>query len=390
MSESNDSGGDGEAGMGIVRRRRSRRLLETRTTADKPDGARGTTNHAAEAWGGLLSEDGGLSDDALKGDEKPTRPYRTIDMPRPRRIIEPEPAESIEESIEQRLTRSTSKPPPKAQMRGVPLSNRPGAVAPPEEDARSARISEAPRKRISHEVAPVTPEPGPVSAPPVRPNPASARPTPLVGMPAVETPEPATQIEAPTKPGVDAPSEATRVVAMHRPPSPKRRRRTILMVGILAALFVAACVWSGAIIFDEMQRSARLKRVADALDTRMANILEENPTLIDWVKNRDAAQLKAVGEAHLPRLRETLTAAGYAEGVPKAQMRQDTVNGRLIVQVDLPDATLALNSDGDWENAPPRTGFGAALSANLTPIIVGFAVPVLFAFGMGVAARRRV
>jgi hypothetical protein len=401
MSDPKDPNGGDEPGMGIVRRRRSRRLLETRGTASKPDGARGTTNHAAQAWGGLLDDDGGLSDEALKGDEKPTRPYRTVDMPKPRqRIIEPDPTSSIDEAIEQRLHRPSSKPPPKAQMRGVPLSNRPGAVAPPEEEARAARISEAPRKRISQPISSSIPPkqpPATSTPPPTRKTPPSDRPTPQGGVKAlIDTAE--YRFDLPPNAVLPKSSDfddddATRVVRVSQPPPesapPRRRKRTIFAVGALALLFLGACVWSGAILFDEMERSARLNRVADALDSRVARIVEDNPQLSSWVKNRDAAQIKALREAHLPRLRETLTATGYAAGVPKVDMRPDAVAGRLIVQVNLPDAVLALNSDGDWESAPPRRGLGPALAANLTPILIGFSVPVLVALGMGIAARRR-
>ncbi|MGK0362162.1 MAG: hypothetical protein ACI9U2_004482, partial [Bradymonadia bacterium] len=172
-------------------------------------------------------------------------------------------------------------------------------------------------------------------------------------------------------------------------PRGSRNPRKIIGLLILFSLFLGACVWSTAIIFDEMGRSARLNRVADAVDARVAKIVEDTPELAQWVTERDAAQLQTLSEAQLPLFRETLRATGYAAGVPKVHMLPDSSTGRLIVEVALPDATLALDSDGVWQKGPPGEGFGAALKTNTVPILVGFAIPTLVAIGMLVMGRRR-
>lgn len=375
-----------EEGMGIVRRRRSRRLLETRTAASKTDEARVTTNSAAAAWGGLLeSELSSRPAPMVPPAEEIEEPTRVVEMTSevfkeisqpvtgmpakgPTQIIEPplEPSESIEERMD------TSARRPVAPLRGVPLSNRPGAIAPPEDEARAARISEKPRKRVSRQVPSIKP-------------PAAKRPT--TKPPAASAPTAEHEFDLP--PIIQAPSTSAPSPAEAPAPTRGRNPRKIVAVLILVGLFLGACVWSTAIIFDEMERSARLNRVADAVDARVAKIVEDTPDLAEWVTERDAARLQSLSVEQLPLFRETLRATGYAAGVPKVRMLPDSSTGRLIVEVALPDATLALDSEGNWQKRPPGKGFGAALKANTAPILVGFAVPTLMAIGMLVMGRRR-
>lgn len=300
-----------------------------------------------------------------------SQPVHGVASKGPTQIIEPTagPIKSIEDRMDAPARR------PVAPLRGVPLSNRPGAIAPPDDEARAARISEKPRKRMSHQ--------GPQGTPRV-----AKRPT--TKPPQVSAPEamaehifdPLTTL-TPTEP----------VAPLIEGPRPKprgsRNPRKIIGLLILFSLFLGACVWSTAIIFDEMGRSARLNRVADAVDARVAKIVEDTPELAQWVTERDAAQLQTLSEAQLPLFRETLRATGYAAGVPKVHMLPDSSTGRLIVEVALPDATLALDSDGVWQKGPPGEGFGAALKTNTVPILVGFAIPTLVAIGMLVMGRRR-
>ena len=381
-----------EEGMGIVRRRRSRRLLETRSAASKADGARVTTHSAAAAWGGLLESD--------RIDEQSRRPSAAppaVEEEEPTRIIEMQsssfdqisqpvqgvpakgrtqiidPIEDPSASIEERMDAPARMP--VAQLRGVPLSNRPGAIAPPDDEARAARISEKPRKRISHQVPQVTPKQP--KRPTTKPPQPSAPPTAenVFDLP------PDAQVKT-------APIQA---IEPKHAPEPRRARNPRKIVGIivLVGLFLGACVWSTAIIFDEMGRSARLNRVADAVDARVARIVEDTPDLAQWVTERDAARLRALSDEQLPLFRETLRATGYAAGVPKVRMLPNSSTGRLVVEVALPDATLALDSEGVWQKGPPGKGFGMALKTNTAPILVGFAIPTLVAIGMLFVGRRR-
>lgn len=413
MSESDESG------MGIVRRRRSRRLLETRNAATKDAESRITTESAAAAWGDILSGHGGLSEEIF---EEVSTPPSTRAPELSPRIVElqehDEPDDEfsrpvrgartqsgpivVEPDAAQPLTHVTSpSTPPKAQLRGVPLSNRPGAVTPPKVEARAARISEAPRKRSGN--------PLPSSAPSSEPVPEAAPEAPFFDetadfekdtsllREALRASQPNTALTSNT--GSDSTLEflveleesveTQEIEPSATPaPAPRNRRRTFALAGVVL-LFFGACVWSAAITFDEMERSARLNRVADALDGRVARIVEENVQLSEWIKARDAAMLQQLSDKELPIFRETLTATGYAAGVPKLKMQPETTSGRMIFEVTLPNAILALDSNGDWIQGPPRKGFGAALKANVVPIVVGFAIPTLAAITVLVATRRR-
>lgn len=407
MSESDESG------MGIVRRRRSRRLLETRTAASKAGEAQITSESAAAAWGDILSGNGGLPDEVFH--DVSTPPPARQPEPSPRIVeiqsdrVEPDEfsrpvrgraaqsaARIVEPSGGPIEAKMPSSAPPKAQLRGVPLSNRPGAVAPPDEEARAARISEVPRKRNSQLIALNTSNP--ITPPVDTDSTADFEGDNSLLREALRATQPKAALTTNAVPSTLEFEVATDTLDLEgsvdtqkvelvvsRPP---RGKRTLAVIGVLL-LFIGACVWSAAILFDEMERSARLNRVADALDGRVARIVEETPLLTEWVKGRDAAMLQSLSDKELPIFRETLTATGYAEGIPKVKMLPDSTSGRMIFEVALPDSTLALDSNGDWMKGPPKKGFGAALQTNMVPVVVGFAIPTLAAITLLVATRRR-
>lgn len=421
MSESDESG------MGIVRRRRSRRMLETRRTASKDgDDARVTTDAAAAAWGDILAGNDSSADDVIDEISTPPAERAASASPRIVDLQSREPGDQLSRPVRGPRSRgpaarpSTASAAPKAMLRGKPLSGRPGEIA-AEAEQRAARVSEAPRRRISQQVPALIERPRSAPAQPAPPPSAEAVQTAdfeadnsllraALRATAPSTAQPETVVApVPTRPAEVRRGKRTPAVTSTPPPgesiletlesaapeavtheAPRRRSRRGLfgVIGVIL-LFVGACVWSTAIVFDEMERSARLNRVADVLDTRVAHIVEENPQLGRWVKERDAAALQTLSEKQLPLFRETLIATGYAEGVPKVKMLPDSTSGRLIVEVTLPDAALALDSDGDWVKRPPRKGFGAAVQANFVPIVVSLSLPTLTAIIWLLAMRRR-
>lgn len=368
-----------DPGMGVVKRRRSRRLLEARKVAATPSQERITTESAAAAWGDMLV--------GPPADPPPEPPPRSSGADRPARGDTPLPKVPTD--------------PPRAPLRGVPLSSRPPSAMPPD-----GSLDEAPSDR------PARPDP-PRSRPPdvrvpERRTPAtgvgvtlmSVRRTdaaqPDTGPPARQAPPDVEGFEPPRArmPSVPvaslppepptAPAERTLEV-----PAPTRRR-PLWMDLTLAVLLLAAGVWTAAVLFDDMGRTDRLDRVGRALSTAGQRMVREHPDLPLWLGARpDPVAVKSLKDKEIPRLVEAVAAAGYATGVFTVAVGEDPDHTRLVLEARVPDAVVAYGTDGHWVHAPPPGGLVAALGANAASILGSFALPLVAWIGFLIARKRR-
>ncbi|MCB9546491.1 MAG: hypothetical protein H6706_11650 [Myxococcales bacterium] len=372
--------------MGVIKRRRSRRLLETRKVAESQGERVVTTQAAASAWGDML--------------------VRESEPPEERLLEEPSP----------------SVPPLRAPLRGVPLSSRPPSALPPDLSDEAPRPRSTPSRSMPPERSPAPPAdrvsvtgPTPERArPPASDPPApgqaptsvapDAWPSESTGLPAwpdeppvwpdeppVWPDEPPARLEEPAEP----PPEDTRaarttlevlpVTAAAPAPAPGR---SVWPLVVLVVLLLGAIAWTGAVLFDEMGRTERLERVGKALSAAGQRIASEHPELARWPGPQpDAVALQQMIQAETPRLVEAVAAAGYTPGVFSVAVREHPADAAVVLEAQVPEATIAFITGGKWLKPPPETGMAAALKANIASIGLSFALPLgLFIF---LVVRRR-
>lgn len=409
-----------DPGMGVVKRRRSRRLLEARKVLETPSEARITTESAAAAWGDMLLGGGDDEPDDERSPSEPLlrAPLRGVPLSsRPPSAAPPEV--QFEEALRgaTRTEKARSTPPrPRDAVRSDPGRSDPGRPDPGRPDAArpvpppSAHAPDtgpparkAPTSAQAAETDPPPPKPS-HEAPERRPIAADKGPrTPADGR-VIDLPRPAEERRASRRPPEAPPAEdilATRPVGLPLPlpttpeapaeatldvPAP----RPIGIILIVVGLFLAAAVFTGAVLFDAMGRTDRLDRVGRALSTAGQRMLRENSALPTWLgPTPDPVAIKTLKENEIPRLVEAVAAAGYTAGVFSVGLNDDPARARLVLEARVPDAVVAWGTDGQWVHAPPATGLGAAFAGNLPSILGGFALPALVWIGYVITRRRR-
>ncbi|MEZ4469303.1 MAG: hypothetical protein R3F60_00590 [bacterium] len=375
-----------DPGMGVIKRRRSRRLLETRKVAEGQSDRRVTTHEAASAWGDMLARESAPPTDVHVEDSLPP----------------PVP------------------PPMRAPLRGVPLSSRPPSALPPDLSEEPPRRGPLPAERLSAPPGPIAAPRGQVSvldpatargAPPssTPPSPglaASAPPTAVApdawpdaggGLPVWPTEtgggaapvwpeeskppraEPAEEAPRPANPTLEVPA-----VVVPSPPA-----RSPWPIVALVVLILGAIAWTGAVLFDEMGRTDRLERVGRALSAAGQRIASEHPDLAHWPGSEpDAVAMQQMVQAETPRLVEAVSAAGYTPGVFSVAIREHPADAAVVLEAQVPEATIAFITGGKWQKPPPETGIMAAVRSNLASIALSFALPLGLFIGLLVRRRR--
>lgn len=444
---------DDDPGMGVVKRRRSRKLLESRKVAASPSEGRVTTEAAAAAWGDMLERASNTSDPPPPERSAPpagrsSPPAGRSSPPAPAGVSEgrpttPNPALGSGRGPERRSAPPLARPPegrsappsaqppvmdlatelPRAPLRGMPLSSRPPSALPPEaqldEPARSSPPRAAPpvvrtpdrRPSGPHNlvIAPLRdlalenrterrgntgPDGGvwSFSDPPRQAPPPRIGRTPAQGMPIERVPEGPVLVNVPPPEAqVESPPSEKAPSTLELPAVRLSGRSRPLWIDLtLGVLLLGAGVWTAAVLFDEMARTDRLERVGRALSSAGKRLMDDHPDVPAWLgAHPDPVALVNLKRDEVPRLVEAVAAAGYAPGVFSVSVNEDPDKGQLILEARLPEAVVAYGTTNVWVHPPPETGLVAALLNNATSIVVSFTVPLVMLLGVFVVGRRR-
>lgn len=347
MSEDED-----DKGMGLVKRRRSRRLLETRNAAEGPQSA-----EAAAAWGDHLA--GSMSDD--KGGKRPSTG----------------PIDPLQVAAEKaRAKRRATGPIDPLQVAAVKAGRRP--VTGP-----LRRPGTGPLRR-------------PSTPPPSAERPASSPPA------GVEEGEGGDRIEKSTH------LVAAQLANAHEDHAKSddfdagarllpgfRRLRPILAATVMVAGLGLAAVP----VMDEMARRADRVRLAEVMDAQAQRVASENPTLSQMVRARRLAELRTLYAAEQPKVIAALKAAGFDEASDRTlSIRLDPGSNGLILSAgfgtdddDRPVRAQASTSGQVAGRRGPEAGFGPSVAAHLPTVLSAVLGAAVIAVSMWVlpAVLRR-
>ncbi|MCB9534717.1 MAG: hypothetical protein H6704_00450 [Myxococcales bacterium] len=366
-----------DKGMGMVKRRRSRRLLETRGAAEGPQ-----STEAASAWGDHLAAS--MSDDS-GGKRPPTGPIDPLQVAAEkarakRRATGPiDPLQvAAEKAGHRRATGPLSRPGtgPLGRPGTGPLG-RPGT-------GPLGRPGTGPLRR------PSTPPPNaakPTSTPPAGGDEAEGADTGVEKSAHLRAAQLANAHDEHAK--NDTFDAGARLV-------PGFQRLRPLLAG---AVMVAGLGLAAVPVMDEMGRRADRARLAEVVDAQARRVAADNPGLADMVRGRRLPELRALYAAEQPKVIAALKAAGFEEASERTlSIRLDPGSNGLILSAgfgsdddDRPVRAQASTSGQRAGRGLPEVGFGPSLSAHLPTVLSAVLGAAVIAVSMWVlpAVLRR-
>ncbi len=349
---------DDDKGMGMVRRRRSRRQLETRSAAEEPQ-----STEAASAWGDHLAAS--MSDDT-SGKRPPTGPI--------------DPLQVAAEKA--RAKRRSTGPVDPLQVAAEKAGRRPAT---------------GPLRR---------PGTGPLGRPGTGPLRSSTTPPPAAQKPPSTPPAEGAEGADPIK--KSAQLRAAQLANAHDEHAKNdafdagarvlpgfHRLRPILA----AAVMIVGLGLAGAPVMDDMSRRADRARLAEVMETEARRVATDNPGLAELVRGRRLAELRTLYAAEQPKVIAALKAAGFEEASDRTlSIRLDPGSNGLILSVgfgndddDRPVRAQASTSGQRVGYRGPEVGLGPSLMAHLPTVLSAVLGAAVIAVSMWVlpAVLRR-
>lgn len=350
---------DDQDGMGIVRRRRSRRIMETRDPT-KAKGA-ATANDAASAWGDHLAASMQDGDGPADPPGSPARtPSTRAPVGSPRRStgpIDPLRVAADRDRARRGLAPTASRAHPSAGLQASSASG------------RSQRAAEP------------TPAPATVNDEPTEPaEPAVERSMHLQAAQLANAAEEHARDDS-FRSGAGA-------LSWHRV------RPFVAGAIVLAGLLIAVLP-----VMNDANRGSRRANLGRVLDSEAKRVAAANPAITQWVREPRVAELRALHNAEFPKVVAALRNGGFPEASDRTvTIRVDTRSNSLVLNAtfgdDDDDRPVRASASTSAAAAGPEvgpTGFGGALDANLAQVIGALVASLVLAAALWLAPglRRR-